>query len=106
MINFIRFDFENALLPEQVRYDKDLTPGAKVLFAEIFTISKISGVGSCDCTNGYFSEKFGTSTKTIKTWVSDLVEAGYLKREVLRDENNQVYERVLTPTIGGSENAR
>ncbi len=46
-----------AIIPSGVRYDKDLTPNAKLLYAEITSL--LSMGGECYASNRYFSELYG-----------------------------------------------
>lgn len=66
-----------AILPAVVRYHPDLTPSAKLLYAEITALC--NKTGECWATNKYFSELYGVDDRTISRWISSLVKAGILK---------------------------
>jgi len=65
-----------AIISAEVRYDKNLTANAKLLYAEITALLNING--ECFATNKYFSNLYGKSTVTISKWVSELVANGYV----------------------------
>lgn len=81
-----------AVLPARVRYDQDLRPNAKLLYAEITALA--DSTGYCWASNKHLADLFGLSAKTISDLVSMLAEKGYCHVEVLRDPvSNQVTER-------------
>lgn len=81
-----------AIIPGEVRYDNDLRPNEKLLFAEITALATKEGF--CWATNSYFAALFGVSTRVITTWISHLKKKGYIKVETLRNEN-RVLERKI-----------
>jgi hypothetical protein len=69
-----------AIIPAEVRYSKDLTPNAKLLYAEITALSQKDG--SCWASNKYFSELYNVTTVTISRLISSLVENGFIIRNI------------------------
>lgn len=65
-----------AIISAEVRYDKNLTANAKLLYAEITALLNING--ECFATNKYFSNLYSKSTVTISKWVSELVANSYI----------------------------
>lgn len=65
-----------AILPSPVRYDRRLSASEKVFFAEITALS--DQCGYCYAGNGYFSELYDTSDRTVQRWVKHLQELGYV----------------------------
>lgn len=81
-----------AVLPAKVRYDADLTPNAKLLYAEITALADSSGY--CFAFNEYFASLFGLAVKSVSRLISQLGEKGYIVIEVLRDPvSREVTER-------------
>lgn len=66
-----------AVIPAYVRYDKDLTPNAKLMFGELTALSNDKGY--CYATNKYFSELYQVSTVSISKWINQLKEKKYIK---------------------------
>ena len=52
-----------AVIPASVRYDQDLPPNAKLLYGEVTALSDKRGY--CYAQNGYFSELFSLSERSI-----------------------------------------
>jgi len=65
-----------AVLTAEVRYNKSLTPNAKLLYAEITALCNMNG--QCFATNKYFSELYGVSKTSISKWIKQLVSFGYI----------------------------
>jgi len=65
-----------AILIAEVRYNKYLTPNAKLLYAEITALCNMNG--KCFASNKYFSELYGKSKTSISKWISQLVVFGYI----------------------------
>ena len=83
-----------AIIPANVRYDKNLTPNAKLLYGEITALCNEKGY--CWANNSYFSELYGVSKKTISNWISSLDERGFIKSEMIYKENSkEIKERRL-----------
>ena len=88
-----------AILPPRVRYDKELPPNAKLLYAEISAMADVTGF--CWASNRYLAALFGVSKRTVTELIARLQERGYVQTEVLRDEKNAVQERRLFVTDTG-----
>ena len=80
-----------AIIPANVRYDKDLAPNAKLLYGEITALCNEKGY--CWATNQYFAELYNVSDRTIKNWISQLTDKGYIQRSVKYREGTKEIER-------------
>ena len=65
-----------AVLPASVRYDPELTPNAKLLYAEISALT--NELGYCYATNAYFEINFEWSERTVIRLIKQLESKGYL----------------------------
>lgn len=91
-----------AIIPANVRYDKDLTPNAKLLYGEITALCQKHGY--CWATNDYFSNLYEVSKTSISKWISQLVSKGYISSKMIyRDGTKEIEQRRLTLVIGGIE---
>lgn len=84
-----------AIIPANVRYDKELTPNAKLLYGEITALC--SDKGYCWATNKYFSELYDVSVTSISKWVSQLVNKGYLTIKInYKEGTKEILNRYLS----------
>ena len=67
-----------AIIPAEVRYDKDLPPNAKLLYGELTALS--STTRGCFARNKYFADLYGVSDRIIRQWIALLEEKGYIER--------------------------
>lgn len=94
-----RYPGYTALLPPAVRYDQELRPAAKLLYAEISAMADVTGF--CWATNRYLAALMNASKNTVSELLAQLEEHGYIMSEVLRDEKGAVVERRLYITDAG-----
>lgn len=80
-----------AVIPANVRYDKDLTPNAKLLYAEITVLTQANGI--CWASDNYFMELYGVERRTVQNWLKQLEDNGYIKREVIYKKNSKEIEK-------------
>ena len=78
--NVDEFISQWAILPARVRYDKNLTPNAKLVYSEI--AAKCNKYGYCFSYNKHFAECFGLKEDTVSNLVKTLEDAGYIRIDV------------------------
>lgn len=79
-----------AIIPANVRYDDGLPPNAKLLYGEITALCNEKGY--CWASNTYFAELYKVTNRTVTSWITDLEEKGYIKREVIYNVKTKVVE--------------
>lgn len=83
-----------SIIPAHVRYDKDLTPNAKLLYAEITSLC--NEYGYCWATNDYFAQLYNVSTTSISKWISSLVQNGYITTQIeYKEGTKQILKRYI-----------
>jgi len=65
-----------AVIPSDVRYAEDLPAGAKLLYAEISSLTNRSGY--CFASNAYFQKLYGISEATVQRYLRALREGGFV----------------------------
>lgn len=68
-----------AVIPASVRYDRDLSAAAKLLYGEIAALCNQEGF--CWASNRYFSGLYDTNPRTVQRWLDDLAAHGYIVAE-------------------------
>lgn len=76
-----------AVIPANVRYDKDLLAGAKLMFGEITALSNAKGY--CFASNGYFANLYGCTNQAISKWIKQLEAKGYVKIKYVGEAGKQ-----------------
>ena len=89
-----------AILPSTIRYDENLKPNVKLLYAEITALCNMNG--DCFASNRYFADLYGKSKGTISGWVSDLVKAGYIKIEYTYKKGSRQIDHRYIRIIAGA----
>ncbi len=85
-----------AILPANIRYDKKLTDKAKLLYAEITSLTYKTG--ECWASNKYFSELYAISVETVSRIIKLLIDNGYLERKIIyKSDTKEISNRVLIP---------
>ena len=83
-----------AIIPATVRYDKRLTPNAKLLYGEITALCEKEGY--CWAKNSYFAELYNVNKSSISKWVSQLIEYKYIYSYIIYKENSkEILQRQL-----------
>jgi hypothetical protein len=82
-----------GILPSFIRYDRDLPPAAKVLYAEI--TSQINFKGIYSESNDTLANLYGVTPQTISSWLKTLKNKGYIFIHYPGGENSEVQMRQI-----------
>jgi len=84
-----------AVIPANVRYDKTLTPNAKLLYAEITALCNMNG--KCSASTSYFSQLYEVSRVSIQKWLKILEDKKYITRVIIyKQGSKQIETRYIT----------
>ena len=84
-----------AILIAPVRYDKNLSSSAKLLYAEITSLT--NKLGFCYARNSYFEGLFNVSKQSINNWLKNLEDNGYIQRHIHRPKGSkEILNRYIT----------
>ena len=76
-------------LPAAVRFDKMLSPSAKLLYGEIKALCDQQGY--CWASNQYLAALYGVKDKVVSRWVNQLRAQGYLRLEVQGGNQRKIF---------------
>lgn len=65
-----------GVLPANVRYDKSLSPMARILYTEVTALA--NATGECTASNKYFADLYDVTPTTVSEWIAQLRDAGYI----------------------------
>ena len=83
-----------AVIPADVRYNKKLTPNAKLLYAEITALCNMNG--KCTASTQYFCRLYEVSRASIQNWLKLLEKNGYITRDVkYRQGSKEILSRSI-----------
>ena len=88
-----------AVIPANVRYDKTLTPNAKLLYAEITALCNMNG--KCTASTKYFCTIYEVSRISVQKWLKildylkRLLAMGSKEQQTTRREGKPAAEKVL-----------
>lgn len=82
-----------AILTANVRYDKNLTDGEKILFAEITALAEKTGI--CWAGNQYFADVHNVAVETISRRINKLKKLGHIKVEMQLAKGTKAIEKRL-----------
>lgn len=89
-----------AILPARVRYDAELPPNAKLLFAEI--AAKTNTLGYCWAYNSYFAETLTLSEDRVGALIRTLEERGYIVVDYDASRDNAERRRIYLTDVAFS----
>ena len=82
-----------SILPAKVRYDRDISPNAKLLFSELTVLCDKEGY--CWASNGYFAKLYGVDKLTVSRWINQLKKKGYIFFKSIDENVNPLDEIVI-----------
>jgi hypothetical protein len=80
-----------AIIPAEVRYSA-IKPNAKLLFGELTALSNKHGYSFAS--NNYFAELYSVSKNTISLWIKELIDAGFISSQLIKDKNQIIERRI------------
>lgn len=80
-----------SVIPAFVRYDKSLSPNAKLLYGEITSLA--NKLGYCWASNSYFADLYGVQKSSVTNWIKSLADAGFIKVEYVYADGKPNIER-------------
>lgn len=84
-----------AIIPANVRYDKNLKDKAKLLYGEITALCNKEGV--CWAKNEYFADLYDVTKTTVSTLIKNLIDNGYIKSKLIYKEGTkEILNRYLS----------
>lgn len=84
-----------SIIPADVRYNENLAPNAKLLYAEITSLTNKNG--TCWAGDSYFMKLYGVKKRSIQNWLKQLEEYNYIKREVeYKQGSKEIEKRYIT----------
>ena len=88
-----------AIIPAEVRYDKQLKPNEKLLYGEITSLA--TKTGECWASNNYFADLYEVEPETISRWIKDLKDRGYITTRIDYKEGTKEIEKRAIIIDGG-----
>lgn len=80
-----------SIIPATVRYDNTLKAAEKLIYGELTSLT--NKFGYCFASNKYFASLYGVTNHTVSQWISHLEKSGYLKIELIKNDNKEITER-------------
>lgn len=78
-----------AIIPANVRYDRELSSTAKLLYAEITSLCNDKGY--CWASNSYFADLYSTSDRQIQRLLKNLIDKKYINIEIIGNCKRKIY---------------
>lgn len=91
-----------AVIPANVRYDRELSPNAKLLYGELTSLC--SSKGYCWATNDYLGGLFELSASTVSRLIGQLEERNYIRCEMAKTDTGserRIYAGMFVVVPGG-----
>lgn len=85
-----------AIIPAEVRYDKELRANEKLMYGEITALTYKTG--ECWASNSYFAKLYNTTPQAISRWILNLRDKGYINLEYEKD-GKEYKKRIIKVSI-------
>ena len=82
------------MIPAAVAHDNSLKPIDKLLFGEIYSMLNVTG--KFYMSNKEIAKRLGCTERYVRNRIEVLEKAGYLNRELLKDESGAIVGRIIT----------
>ncbi len=93
-----------SIIPAEIKYNRDITDFAKILYGEIMSLSNDKGY--CYATNQYFADLYGKDKDTISKTVASLKTIGVVSVEIVDSFQRKIYPLIAVGVrqnnLGGS----
>lgn len=83
-----------GIVPANIRYDPDICPNAKLLYAEITALANKEGF--CYASNSYFAKLYRVKPTTVSDWVAQLRDAGHITMTIEDKNKRKIYIAVAS----------
>lgn len=81
-----------AVIPADVRYDKELRANEKILYGEISALTNANG--ECFASNTYFAKLYEVAPQAISKWIKDLEEKNYIQIDYIK-QGKEIKQRKI-----------
>lgn len=81
-----------AIIPANVRYDKNLKANCKLIYGEITALCDEKGY--CWASNDYFAKLYLVTPQAVSKWINELSDFGYISLEYVR-EGKEIKQRKI-----------
>ena len=82
-----------AIIPSEVRY-ADITPNAKLLYAEISALTNMNG--KCSASTNYFAKLYKVSKTSIQNWLKCLEDNKFITRKnIYKEGSKEILSRYI-----------
>lgn len=72
-----------SVLPSEIRYDDRLTSTAKLIYSDLFLLTKIDERDYCEVSNKELSDLYNISSVAVDSCIKALEKYGYIERDTI-----------------------